>query len=58
MLSLDQIRRIDPNLSDIPDEELLKIRNKLYGIVDLALDNLEKAGVPKSPLGYSSLEKK
>ncbi len=38
MLSLDQMRKLDPMLADISDEELLKIRDTLYGLAHIALD--------------------
>lgn len=38
MLSLDQMRKLDPALADISDEELLKIRDALYGLAHIALD--------------------
>ncbi len=40
MLTLEQCRRIDPDLANPPDEELLALRDKLYTITNTALDSL------------------
>lgn len=39
MFSLEQIRKIDPALDDIPDDQLLKIRDDLYGLAELGLED-------------------
>lgn len=38
MLSLDQCRKIDPSLANLPDEELLKLRADLYDLGAIALE--------------------
>lgn len=40
MLTLEQCRRIDPDLANLPDEELLALRDKLYTVANVALDSL------------------
>jgi hypothetical protein len=40
MLTLEQCRRIDPDLANLPDEELLALRDKLYAVANVALDSL------------------
>ena len=40
MLTLEQCRRIDPDLANLPDEELLALRDKLYAVANTALDSL------------------
>ncbi len=52
MLTLEQCRKLDPTLDDIPDDELLIIRDKLYELSTLAFEDWweEKKG-SKIPLG-------
>lgn len=38
MLTLEQLRKIDPDLKDCPDEELIKIRSALYELGNFAFD--------------------
>jgi len=38
MLSIDQLKNIDPELRDLTDAELVDIRSKLYALAELALD--------------------
>ncbi len=40
MLTLEQCRRIDPDLANLPDDELLALRDKLYAVANTALDSL------------------
>ena len=40
MLTLEQCRRIDPDLANLPDEELLALRDKLYAVANTAFDSL------------------
>ena len=52
MLSLEQCRKIDPDLKNVSDDELTTVLNLLYGFADLAIDEYEeKKRVPKFPLG-------
>lgn len=39
MLNLEEIRKIDPKFREITDEELVKIRDLLYGLANLAMDS-------------------
>lgn len=49
MFSLEKCKRIDPSLKRLTDEELTVIRNHLYGLAELALDDLiEKNSVSKT----------
>jgi hypothetical protein len=38
MLSLDECRKIDPEIGDLSDEEMLDVRDRLYEIAQLAFD--------------------
>jgi hypothetical protein len=38
MLSLEQLRKIDPRLKSVPDEELEHVRAKLYEIGQFAFE--------------------
>lgn len=40
MLTLEECRKIDPRLNDLPDEEAERIIDDLYSLAQLALDNL------------------
>lgn len=46
MLSLDQLRKIDPDLANLSDEQLTAIRADLYQTTQLAFEVwwLEKSG--------------
>lgn len=52
MLSLEQCRKIDPRLELLPDEEVLKLLESLYGLGQLAFESYikENAG-SKNPEG-------
>ena len=52
MLTLDQIRKLDPNLADVPDKELLMIVERLYGVANIALDVWQEKGGSKIPFGH------
>ncbi len=56
MLSLDQCRKIDPNLKGISDEKLGEILASLYAHGNLAVESyLEaKKDVSKNPLGVQT----
>lgn len=38
MISLEQIRKLDPELNKLSDEELIKLRDSLYPIIERILD--------------------
>lgn len=42
MLSLEKIYRIDPILKDLPEKEVLALRDELYKLGELALESWEK----------------
>lgn len=50
VLSLEKLREIDPNLLEISDDELVKIKNKFYELGRLIFDDwLENGGGSKYP---------
>lgn len=52
MLSLEQCRGIDPNLKNVPDDELAAALTALYGFGELAMEEFrENQRVPKIPFG-------
>lgn len=42
MLSLEQCYEIDPSLRNLSEEEVLEIRNQLYELGELAVDDFIK----------------
>lgn len=52
MLTLDQIRKLDPSLADVPDEELLVIRDCLYSTARIAFDTWQEQEGSKIPFGH------
>jgi len=38
MLSLEELRKVEPNFAEVDDKSLIKFRAKLYELADLALD--------------------
>ena len=40
MLTLEQLRKIDPDLRQMPDQEVRKLRDVLHGFSRLILDSL------------------
>ena len=53
MLSLEQCRKIDPRLKDMPDEAVAKIRDLLYEVGQLAFDTWTEENGSKYPFGDS-----
>lgn len=52
MLSLEQLRKIEPTLKILSDEEILKLRDKLYVLGQLIFDDwLENKAGSKYPTG-------
>jgi len=52
MISLDECKKIQPELVDLSDEEVKKIRDLLYGLGQLVFETWnEKKGDSKNPLG-------
>jgi hypothetical protein len=51
MISLSKLRRIDPQLANIPDKELEELRRSMYETVELAYDvwNMRREG-SKNPV--------
>jgi hypothetical protein len=58
MISFEELRKVDPALRDVSDEELERIRDLLYAQARLALGCWfeEKKGFQKIPLGCSLSE--
>lgn len=38
MLSIEQCRKVDPAIKDLPDEEVARLRDALYGFGQLAFE--------------------
>ncbi|MEI7709125.1 MAG: hypothetical protein WCI76_00220 [bacterium] len=56
MISLEDLKRIEPKLQGKSDEELTKIRNLLYGLGQLTLETyLERKSGSKFPVGVYGL---
>lgn len=60
MLSLKELRKIDPDLENVSDAQLRNVRAKLYALGELAFDVWanEKRGpkpVSKNPVGVVTL---
>ena len=52
MLSIEQLRKADPELNNLSDEEILKIRDSFYELGALIFDNwVETEGGSKYPVG-------
>jgi hypothetical protein len=52
MLGAEQLRKIDPELAHLSDDEILEIRNSLYDLGGLIFDDwLENGAVSKYPIG-------
>lgn len=49
MLSTEQCYKIDPSLKNLSEEELLKIRDELYQLGQLALENWRSERGSKNP---------
>jgi hypothetical protein len=57
MISLDQFKRIDPDLKNLPEEDIERIRIKLYEIGQFAFDEwIKEQNKPKPvqryPVGF------
>lgn len=47
MLSIEKLRETSPELKDMPDDELIKIRGLLYSAAELALESYFTDKEPK-----------
>lgn len=47
MLTIEQCRKIQPELRDLTDEEVLEVINDMYGIGELAFEKWQQDRVPK-----------
>jgi hypothetical protein len=53
MLSIEQLKKIDPNLTHLSDEEILETRNALYELGGLMFDDwLENGDGSKYPVRF------
>lgn len=43
MLSLEECRKFCPSLVTLPDEEVVKVRDTIYGLGQLALEDWERS---------------
>ena len=60
MISLEDLRKIDPDLKNMSDERLFEVRAKLYALGQLAFDSWDKNQptrdlVSKNPVGIVTL---
>ncbi len=53
MLSLEKLRKLDPSLNDMPDEQLEVIRASYYEIAEVAFDAWYEEHGSKNPAGLS-----
>lgn len=58
MITLNRVRELVPRLKDAPDEEVAMIREKLYGLAELAFESyLDECG-SKIPVGLKNSDDK
>lgn len=56
-ISLEQCRVLVPGLKDCPDDVVVKVRDNLYRLAEVAIDNwIEMHWVPNSPVGINTKE--
>ena len=53
MISLDQLRELEPKLKNASDKEVSAIREKLYGMAQLAYERWMDENGSKFPLGLT-----
>jgi hypothetical protein len=52
MLSVEQLKKIDPRLAHLSDDEIIEIRDTFYDLGQLIFDDwLESGAVSKYPVG-------
>lgn len=57
MITLEQCRKIEPDLEKLSDEEVTKIRNLMYGLGQLIYETWdEERSGSKNPLGSLTSE--
>ncbi len=56
MISLDRIRELEPKLKSASDEEVAIIREKLYGLAQLAFESWVDDNGSKIPLGLKEID--
>jgi len=49
MLTLEQIRQVDPSLKSLSDEELTRIRDDLHQLVQIVFSIMQQQKCSKSP---------
>jgi hypothetical protein len=45
MLTVNQIRKIEPELRDKSEEEIIEIRRLIYALAQLSIEKFQKSGV-------------
>lgn len=50
MISIQQLRKIDPELDNLSDEEIIQIRDALYELGQLIFEDWKKSPVSKNPV--------
>ena len=56
MISLEELRKIDPSLEKIPDDELIRIRHSLYALGQLSIETfMERKTGSKYPIRVHGL---
>lgn len=58
MISLDQLRELEPKLKNASDEEVAEIRERLYGLAQLAYDRYIDVHGSKIPVGLRNDDNK
>ena len=56
MISLDQIRELEPSLKNAPDEDVALIREKLYGLGHLVFESWQSESGSKIPMGLRKID--
>lgn len=56
MITLDQIRKLEPTLKDASDEDVAVIREYLYGLGQLAFDTWTVKNGSKIAVGLKELD--
>lgn len=56
MISLKRIRELEPKLKDASDEEVALIREKIYGLAQLAYDSYKEERDSKFAVGSEDVD--
>jgi hypothetical protein len=58
MLSLKQLRDLEPSLRDLPDDEVAIIREQIYAMAQLAYDSYKEQRDSKFAVGLGQVDDK